>query len=277
MERGVEGARLAASSTAAPDPGADASATRPPGTPVSARTRHARGLFSGIPANYDLLADVLSFGQNRRWRRTMVDRARAGLALMPTVRPLVLDVATGPAAVARDLARRVPDAAIVGIDQSPEMLGAGVARVREEGMGGRVRLLLGQAERLPFADATFDAVTFTYLLRYVDDPAGTLRELTRVLKPGGMLGNLEFAVPTSPLWRPLWVLYTRTLLPMLGRLVSRSWFEVGRFLGPSISGFYRRYPLVEQLAMWRRAGVRGVRAKPMSLGGGIVIWGAKEA
>jgi demethylmenaquinone methyltransferase/2-methoxy-6-polyprenyl-1,4-benzoquinol methylase len=244
---------------------------------VSARTRHARRLFSGIPANYDLLADVLSFGQNRRWRRAMVDRTRAGLALMPTVRPRVLDVATGPAAVARDLARRVPHAAIVGIDQSPEMLCAGVARIRDEGLADRVRFVLGQGERLPFADASFDAVTFTYLLRYVDDPAGALRELSRVLRPGGMLANLEFALPTSPLWRPLWILYTRVGLPVLGRAVSRSWFEVGRFLGPSITGFYRRYPLVEQLAMWRRAGVRGVRAKPMSLGGGIVIWGTKEA
>jgi demethylmenaquinone methyltransferase/2-methoxy-6-polyprenyl-1,4-benzoquinol methylase len=239
------------------------------------RTRHARRLFSGIPANYDLLADLLSFGQNRRWRRTMVGRARAGLALMPTVRPRVLDVATGPAAVARDLARQVPGSAVVGIDQSPEMLGAGVALVRREGLDRRVRFVLGQGERLPFSDASFDAVTFTYLLRYVDDPGETLRELSRVLRPGGMLANLEFAVPTNPLWRWLWVLYTRAVLPALGRVVSRSWFEVGRFLGPSISGFYRRYPLVEQLAMWRRAGVRGVRAKPMSLGGGIVIWGTK--
>ena len=207
----------------------------------------------------------------------MVERVRAHLALMPGSAPRALDVATGPAAVARMLARAVPSAAIVGVDQSPEMLGAGVERVGEAGLADRIRFVLGQGERLPFPDGAFDAVTFTYLLRYVDDPAATLRELTRVLRPGGILANLEFAVPTNPLWRALWVLYTRIGLPLAGRLVSASWYRVGRFLGPNITGFYRRHPMVDQLASWREAGVPGVRARPMSLGGGVVIWGTKVA
>ena len=98
----------------------------------------------------------------------------------------------------------------------------------------------GEAERLPFADGEFDALTFTYLLRYVDDPSQTMRELARVVKPGGRIASLEFAVPPSAIAHALWVLYTRVGLPALGRLVSRDWYEVGRFLGPSISGFYRR-------------------------------------
>jgi len=166
---------------------------------ASARTRHARRLFAGIPSNYDLIAEVLSFGQNGRWRRTMVATVRAGLEStgregLPV---RVLDVATGPASVAIDVARALPSARVVGIDQSPEMLGAGVARVRAASLNGRVRFVLGRGERLPFPDGAFDAVTFTYLLRYVDDPAATLRELTRVLRDGGALGNLEFAVPTN--------------------------------------------------------------------------------
>jgi demethylmenaquinone methyltransferase/2-methoxy-6-polyprenyl-1,4-benzoquinol methylase len=242
---------------------------------ISSRTRHARRLFSGISSNYDLVADLLSFGQNARWQRAMVDQVGIHLALRPEGRPRVLDVATGPAAVARRLARRVPSVAIVGVDQSPEMLGAGVELVRDAGLAGRIRFVLGQGEHLPFPDGAFDAVTFTYLLRYVDDPAEALRELARVLRPGGILANLEFAVPSSPVWQPLWVLYTRVGLPILGRLVSASWYRVGRFLGPNITAFYRRHPLDDQLAMWREAGVPGVRSRRMSLGGGVVIWGTK--
>lgn len=246
--------------------------------PVGPRTRHARRLFSGIANRYDLIAEVLSFGQNGRWRRAMVRRVCAGLARRPSTAPAprVLDVATGPAAVAIAIARRT-DARVVGLDQSPEMMGAGVARVRAAGLGSRVRFVLSRGERLPFADGSFDAVTFTYLLRYVDDPAATLFELTRVLKPGGTLGNLEFAEPTNPVWRWSWLFYTRAVLPLAGRLISRPWHEVGKFLGPSISMFYRRWPMKRQLAMWRDAGIADVRAQSMSLGGGVVISGTKQA
>jgi demethylmenaquinone methyltransferase/2-methoxy-6-polyprenyl-1,4-benzoquinol methylase len=249
----------------------------PAPTEVPARTRHARRLFSGIPSHYDALAEVLSFGQNGRWRRTMVGHVRTAVGLMPCGQATVLDVASGPAAVAIELARRVSGARIVGLDQSPQMLGAGVANARDRGFGRRIRFALGQGEHLPFSDGAFDAVTFTYLLRYVDDPAATIRELARVLRPGGALANLEFAVPSNPVWHGLWLAYTRIALPLLGRLISPPWYEVGRFLGPSISGFYATYPMAEQLAMWRAAGISNVRARTMSLGGGVVIWGTKAA
>src|SRR5204863_6300754 len=122
---------------------------------------------------------------------------------------------------------------------------------------------------------TFDALTFTYLLRYVDDPAATLSELARVVRPGGAMASLEFHVPLRP-WEPLWWLYTRAVMPAVGRLVSTSWYEVGRFLGPSISGFYERWPLDRQLQAWRAAGIGDVRARVMSPGGGRVIWGTKD-
>ena len=215
------------------------------------------------------MAELLSFGQNGRWRRFLASRA-------PADARLVLDVATGTARVAVEVAGRTP-ARVVGLDQSGPMLSGGRANVAARGLEGRISLLQGQAERLPFPDGAFDAVTFTYLLRYVDDPAATVAELTRVLRAGGVLANLEFLVPVHPLWRRAWWLYTRLVLPAAGRLASAAWYRTGRFLGPSISGFYRRYPLPEQVRWWRAAGLDDVHAVPMSLGGGVVIWGTKRA
>jgi demethylmenaquinone methyltransferase/2-methoxy-6-polyprenyl-1,4-benzoquinol methylase len=140
-----------------------------------------------------------------------------------------------------------------------------------------VRWIEGQAEALPFPDASFDALTFTYLLRYVDDPATTVRELARVIRPGGRIASLEFGLPPWPPARVAWRLYTRVGLPVLGRLVSREWGAVGRFLGPSIAGFYARHPLERIVSYWRAAGLEDVRVRRMSLGGGVVMWARRSA
>ncbi len=235
----------------------------------SRRAEHARRLFAGLGRSYDRMGAALSFGQDPRWRRFMVSRVHVPSG------GRVLDVAAGTGLVSRRLAAETPVGRIVALDQSEPMLRRGVELARSAGLAGRVVFVLGDGQRLPFNDATFDALTFTYLLRYVDDPAGTLRELARVLKPGGSMGNLEFAVPRNPLWRGLWRVYTRAVLPLAGRVVSREWWDVGRFLGPSIEGLYRRHPLEEQMDMWRAAGIGDVRARVMSLGGGVVIWGTK--
>jgi demethylmenaquinone methyltransferase/2-methoxy-6-polyprenyl-1,4-benzoquinol methylase len=176
--------------------------------------------------------------------------------------------------VARELARAAPQRTVVGIDQSAEMLAAGRARVAAAGLDDRIALREGRAEQLPFAEGEFDALTFTYLLRYVDDPAATLRELARVLRPGGTMAMLEFAVPRGP-WRPLWDLYVGVGLPFAGRVVAPGWHEVGRFLGPSIRDFYARLPVPALLELWRDAGLVDVRARTLSLGGGIVVWGTR--
>ena len=240
----------------------------PRGEP-SERNRFARLLFAGLPSGYDRLAELLSYGQNGRWRRFMVSRVRTAAG------ERVLDVATGTAAVAADLARRT-GSDVVGVDQSEEMLREGARRVRERGLCGSVALTLARAERLPFPGESFDAVTFTYLLRYVDDPGATLRELARVLRPGGTLANLEFHLPANPVSRAGWNLHTRVVLPSAGRAVSPAWEEVGRFLGPSIRDFYTRLPLPDQLSLWRAAGIGDARARVMSLGSGVVIWGRKS-
>ena len=220
----------------------------------------ARTLFAPLGPTYDRYAALLSFGQDPRWRRFLVSRIDVG------PQATVLDVATGTGAVARELLER-KSCTVVGLDQSPEML----AEARRR-LPAAVTLVEGSAEQLPFPDAAFDALTFTYLLRYVDDPATALRELVRVVRPGGMIAGLEFAVPRGP-WRPLWELYVRAGLPAAGRVLSPGWAEVGDFLGPSIRGFYERFPERRLLELWWDAGVHDVRARRLSLGGGIVTWG----
>jgi demethylmenaquinone methyltransferase / 2-methoxy-6-polyprenyl-1,4-benzoquinol methylase len=231
--------------------------------------RFATALFTGLPNRYDLLAEVLSLGQNRRWRQAMVDQ------IVPARPRRLLDVATGTAGVALRLTEQT-DAFVTGLDLTEAMLRRGQANVAASSADGRVELLAGRAEELPFPDATFDAVTFTYLLRYVADPAATLRELTRVLKPGSPMASLDFLVPRHSFWRWSWWLYTRVVLPVAGSVGGRDWIAVGRFLGPNISAHYRRYPLGWTVEAWRDAGMTDVGVREMSLGGGLVMWGTKS-
>ena len=234
---------------------------------ATARTQEARELFAPLGPTYDRYARLLSFGQDPRWRRFLVSR-------VPADAHRVADVATGTGAVAIELARAVPSRGVVGVDQSAEMLAAGRTRVAGAGLASRIELRDGNAESLPFSDGEFDALTFTYLLRYVDDPAATIRELARVVRTGGTVAMLEFAVPHG-VWRPLWELYVRVGLPLAGRVVSPGWHAVGRFLGPSIRGFYERYPLTDVLELWRDAGLVDVRFRRLSLGGGVVVWATR--
>jgi demethylmenaquinone methyltransferase / 2-methoxy-6-polyprenyl-1,4-benzoquinol methylase len=232
----------------------------------SARTRHARELFAPLGPTYDRYARLLSFGQDPRWRAFLVSR-------VPAEAKRVLDVATGTAAVAIELARAAPGRSVLGVDQSPQMLAAGRARVDRAGLAERVELREGRAEEVA-ADGEFDALTFTYLLRYVDDPGSTLTRLARTVRPGGTVAMLEFAVPRG-VWRPLWELYVRVGLPAAGAAVSPGWRDVGRFLGPSIRGFWERWPEPRLLELWREAGIEDVRARRLSLGGAIVVWGRR--
>jgi demethylmenaquinone methyltransferase/2-methoxy-6-polyprenyl-1,4-benzoquinol methylase len=228
----------------------------------SARKLEALELFHGLPGRYDQLSAALSFWQDPRWRRALVDE------VAPAAGQRILDVATGTGMVAAELLGRA-DCSVVGIDQSKEMLAA--ARTRFAGDGARVELVEGQAEELPFARESFDALTVTYLLRYVDDPPATVRELARVVRQGGRVASLEFGVPPRRVPREAWRFYTAVGLPTLGRIASREWAEVGRFLGPSIRGFYEKHPLERIVGYWRDAGLRDVRVRRMSLGGGVVM------
>lgn len=230
--------------------------------------RFATELFDGLPARYDRLGGLLSLGQDRRWRSAMVSHVTAGPG------ESVLDVATGTAGVALAL-RDATGAQVVGIDLTGRMLDAARRKLEQRSERG-VHLVQGRAESLPFPDGAFDAVTFTYLLRYVSDPSATVAELARVLKPGGVLASLEFHVPPNAFWHAMWWCYTRWVLPLAGGLTGgREWYDVGRFLGPNISGHYRRHPVTSTVEAWRAAGMTDVGVRIMSLGGGVVMWGTK--
>lgn len=246
----------------------------PPASPqldrsASPRKREAIELFDGLPSRYDRLSAALSFWQDPRWRRALVD------AVAPRSGERVLDVATGTGMVAAELLARC-ECSVVGVDQSAAMLDAARARFAACDPA-RVQLVEGEAEALPFADASFDAITFTYLLRYVDDPAATMRELARVLRPGGRIASLEFGVPPLAPARWAWRLYTAVGLPVLGRAASREWAHVGRFLGPSIRGFYAKHPPERIVGYWREAGLEDVSVRRMSLGGGVIVAARRAA
>jgi len=233
----------------------------------SLRKRHALQLFSGLPAHYDRVGAVMSFGQDPRWRRALVD----WIAAAPGMR--ILDVATGTGMVACAHATR--GAQVVGLDQSEAMLAGARARLtRSPELASRLTLMQGEAETLPFADGEFDALSFTYLLRYVDDPVATLRELARVVKPGGRIGMVEFGVPGDPVLRELWRVHTRVGLPLIGRAVSREWFEVGRFLGPNIEQFHTMAP--DLPALWSEAGIAHATQRNLSFGAGILVTGERD-
>jgi demethylmenaquinone methyltransferase/2-methoxy-6-polyprenyl-1,4-benzoquinol methylase len=235
---------------------------------AAAREQQARELFAPLGPTYDRYAALLSFGQDPRWRRFLVSRVPARREQR------VLDVATGTAAVAIELVRRT-GCAVVGLDQSPGMLAEARRRVDAARLSDRIELVEGTALALTFDDETFDHLTFTYLLRYVPDPAAAARELVRVVKPGGTVAMLEFAVPPRRLWRVLWELWVRVGLPTAGRAISPGWHEVGAFLGPSIRDFGERFPPERLAAIFAAAGLHDVRLRRLSLGGGLVLWGTR--
>jgi len=228
------------------------------------RTGIARGLFAPLGPTYDRYANLLSFGQDPRWRQFLVSRLPVGPS------DNVLDVACGTGAVALELVRQ-KGCSVVGVDQSPEMLAEARQRV-----GDRVRLVEASAQELPFEDASFDGLTAAYLLRYLDDLPAGLRELARVLRPGATMSLLDFGVPPRPVPRVAWDLWVDVGLPLAGRAISPGWHEVGRFLGGSIRDFDQRWPPPSLLAAFREAGFEDVKARRLSLGGCIVIWGRRR-
>lgn len=233
----------------------------------SPRKSHAVELFRGLPRRYDRVGALMSFGQDPRWRAALVDH----IAPQPGMR--ILDVATGTGMVAFALAAR--GAEVIGLDQSEAMLSGARARLAHTPeLADRLTFVQGEAEALPYGDAEFDALSFTYLLRYVDDRAATLRELARVLKPGGRIGMVEFGVPSQPALRALWRIHTRTGLPLIGRAVSRDWYQVGRFLGPNIEHFHAEVP--DLPALWRAAGIAQATQRDLSFGAGIVLTGVRD-
>ena len=185
----------------------------------------------------------------------------------------MLDICTGTGGVALDIAKN--GGQVVGVDLSENMRSAAQRNIAKAGMADKVSVVGGRAESLSFKDGCIDGICFTYLLRYVDDPGDTLREIVRVLKPGGTLVSLEFGIPENFLLHSLWNLYTRVCLPLATKIFSPGWRYVGSFLGPSITGFYRKHTLDDVGRMWLEAGISNVQVKKLTFGAGIVMWGTK--
>ena len=225
---------------------------------MSRQRTDARSLFSGIAARYDRPAEVLSFGRYRAWRRAFVDM------LEPGPGSSVLDVATGTGLIAAGLEARW-GCRVTGLDLTEAMLRA----------GGRRPVVAGDAVRLPFAGTAFDAVSFSYLFRYVDDPAAVLHELVRVLRPGGRIGSVEFGMPDAPALRAGWKAYAHGVGRGVAGAFGPGWREVGTFLPRSIEAWASDWPVERQLETWTEAGVVDLRVRRMTLGAGVVIVGRR--
>jgi demethylmenaquinone methyltransferase/2-methoxy-6-polyprenyl-1,4-benzoquinol methylase len=216
-------------------------------------------VFASVAAKYDVMNDLMSLGVHRLWKRFALS--------LTGLRPgqCALDVAGGTGDLAIGMLRQVgKDGRVVLSDVNPRMLEIGRDRLLDAGLVGNVQCLIADAERLPFADDSFDCVTIGFGLRNVTDKAAALRSMYRVLKPAGQLLVLEFSTPVAPGLKPLYDAYSFNVLPLLGRLVARDAASY-RYLAESI----RMHPNQETLLeMLRSAGF--AQARYHNLTGGIV-------
>src|SRR6187455_3326581 len=217
--------------------------------------RKIAGMFDAIAARYDLLNTVLSGGLDRYWRR----KAIASLQL--TGRERLLDVCTGTADVAIGSAHRGA-ARVVGVDFSGAMLAHGVVKVRHAALSERIKLIRGDAMNLPVASGSVDAATIAFGIRNVQQPEIACAELFRALRPGGRLAILEFGTPQSPVFGPIYHWYSRNILPLIGRVVSRH-EAAYTYLPESIGAFAYGG---EFNGILRAAGFSQVEARPLMFG-----------
>ncbi len=225
-----------------------------------------RAMFDSIAPRYDLLNHLLSFGVDRLWRRRLV----AGVAAEGPSR--ILDVAAGTGDVAIALARRLPQARITGIDLSDEMLAVGRGKVARRGLDDRIGLVQGDAEKLPFSDGAFDAVTIGFGIRNFGSIEAGLAEAFRVLRRGGRLSILEFSTPRGRFFGPLYRLYFHRILPLVGRLVSRD-KAAYTYLPESVDHFPDNLLF---LRLMEQAGFTGCRARRQMRGIAYIYEGRKE-
>lgn len=212
-------------------------------------------MFDRIAGRYDLLNRLISFGVDQRWRRRTV----RSLALPAQAR--VLDLATGTADLALLLARMHPDARVTGVDPSLRMLEIGRTKVEQAGLQDRIELCAGRAESLPYPDGSFEAVTIAFGIRNVPDRAAGLREMARVLVPGGRVGILELSEPPKGPLGSLARLHVHHVVPWLGGVISG--VREYRYLQQSIAAFP---PAAQFSDLMRESGFRTVTATPLTFG-----------
>ncbi len=214
------------------------------------------GMFDAIAPRYDLLNHLLSAGLDRRWRATAV----AALGLPDGAR--VLDVCTGTGDLAIAAVQGGTNVSVVGVDFAAEMLRLGREKVRAGGLARAIRLVRGDATRIPLADRTCDAATIGFGVRNVADPEAVLADIARALRPGGRLAILEFGQPRIPGIRTLYLWYFRYVLPLVGRAVSKH-DSAYSYLPASVGNFP---PPPEFARLIESCGFRDVRAVPLTFG-----------
>jgi demethylmenaquinone methyltransferase/2-methoxy-6-polyprenyl-1,4-benzoquinol methylase len=227
-----------------------------PYRPEGSKKEQVAAMFNAISPKYDALNRILSAGIDQSWRRKTLREIRATGALN------LLDVATGTADLALALAKGIPGSRVVGVDISAGMLEVGRSKVRARDLEGRVRLDLGDGEQLPYEESSFDAVTVAFGVRNFENLEQGLRDMRRVLQPGGSLAVLEFSQPTAWPLRGLYLFYFKNILPRIGRLVSKD-ASAYTYLPNSVQAF----PYGEAFAAkLREAGFKSVRVRPLTFG-----------
>jgi len=212
-------------------------------------------MFDRIAHRYDFMNRVLSLGIDRSWRRRTVKRLQLG------ERPRVLDVATGTGDLAIDIARLTPGATVVGLDPSPNMLAIAAKKIDKKGLADRITLVEGDAQALPFADCEMDAATIAFGIRNVPDRSRGLRELARVVRPGGRICVLELGEPRKGVLGAAARFHTRHVVPRLGALLSGA--REYRYLQTSIAAFP---PAEEFAAQMQAAGLHVIEVTPLTFG-----------
>ena len=227
-----------------------------PYRPEGSKKEQVAAMFNAISPKYDALNRILSAGIDQSWRRKTLREIRATGALN------LLDVATGTADLALALAKGIPGSRVVGVDISAGMLEVGRSKVRARDLEGRVRLDLGDGEQLPYEESSFDAVTVAFGVRNFENLEQGLRDMRRVLEPGGTLAVLEISQPTAWPLRSLYLLYFKNILPRIGRMVSKD-ASAYTYLPNSVQAF----PYGEAFAAkLREAGFKSVRVRPLTFG-----------
>jgi demethylmenaquinone methyltransferase/2-methoxy-6-polyprenyl-1,4-benzoquinol methylase len=212
-------------------------------------------MFDGIAARYDLVNRVISLGIDQSWRRKTVRALQLGRGHR------VLDLATGTADLAIQVARTEPGASVVGLDPSAKMLDVGRDKVQRAGLEARVELVQGDAQALPFPENSFDSVCIAFGIRNVPDRAKALREMARVTRPGGRIAILELSEPRSGLLGALARFHIHTVVPYVGALLSG--VKEYQYLQRSIAAFP---PADEFAALMKSSNLSVVAVQPLTFG-----------
>jgi len=212
-------------------------------------------MFDKIAARYDMMNRVLSFGMDKGWRRRTVKALALG------AKPHVLDLATGTGDLAIEIARRVPGSTVIGIDPSSQMLAIAEKKVAKRGLAERVTFQVGDAQALPLANCSVDAATIAFGIRNVPDRVKGLRELARVVRPGGRIGVLELGEPRKGVMGAAARFHCRQVIPRLGALLSGA--KEYKYLQRSMAAF----PPAEEFArIMGTAGLHVIEVVPLTFG-----------